>query len=93
MNNVTVEAIELALMKKMDRQDDDMRLYDNEIMCASVTKNGMNLLTANEVQKELSDLRKELSEDLRKELSEDLQVKYLCYIALYISLGKAFDKR
>ena len=65
VNNVTVEAIELALMKREARHEDDMALYDNQIMCASVTKNGMNLLTANEVKKALSDLRTELKVKLK----------------------------
>ena len=76
VESVTVEAIELALMKNEDRQDEDILLYDNQNMCASVTKNGMDLLTANEVKQELSDLRKEL------------QVKYPCYKAQHISIGE-----
>ena len=50
VNNITVESIELALMKREVKQDDDMKLFHKVTMCASVTKNGF---TANEVKKEL----------------------------------------
>ena len=68
---VTVEAVEFAVMAHQDRHDEDMELFDNENMCISMAKNGMNVLTANEVKRDLkedvADLREELSNVKSKE--------------------------
>ena len=48
--NVTVEAVEYAVMTHLDMHDNDMQVFDNVNMCASVSKNGMNLLLADEVK-------------------------------------------
>merc|ERR1712117_650583 len=65
--SVTVEAVELAVTKHTDEHYEDMALFDDKSMCASVTKNGINLLTAEELQRELSHLRSEISGDLKRE--------------------------
>ena len=60
VESVSVECVELAAIKHMNQEDEDMELFDNEEMCASPTKNMMNLVTTKDLKKELSDLRNEL---------------------------------
>ena len=43
VSNVTVEAIESAMIKHASNQWEDMELYDNEYMCESLIKAGGRL--------------------------------------------------
>merc|ERR1711879_564818 len=67
VEDVTVECVELAILKNMNREDEDMELFDNEEICASATKNMMNLVTTKELKKELSNMRNKVSEDIKRE--------------------------
>ena len=86
MNNVTVESIELALVKREVKQDDDMKLFDKVTICASVTKNGLNLLTANEVREKHTDQRKELEVNTPHFLPAVEQSSTLEHLRLFICL-------